>query len=76
MHGADPSMLFLGGENGSPGYYYLLTTGHNGQIDMARATTLAGLKNGLTKKVWSDATPSRCCDLWAPEIHYLDGSYG
>lgn len=66
-HGADPSMVY----DPSEGYYYLLNTGS--PIELVRARTLEGLKTGKTKKVWSDSTPSRCCGLWAPEIHKLDG---
>ena len=69
-HGADPAMVYVVSED----YYYLLNTASHGQIEMVRAQTLEGLKTGETKKVWSDTTVSRCCSLWAPEIHYFDGT--
>ncbi|KAH6874246.1 glycosyl hydrolase [Coprinopsis sp. MPI-PUGE-AT-0042] len=38
---------------------------------IARATTIAGLKTASPKVVWQDTnTASRCCNLWAPEIHW------
>lgn len=70
QQGADPSMVYVVSE----GYYYLLNTASHGYVEMVRAKTLEGLKTGETKNVWSDTTPSRCCDLWAPEIHELDGT--
>ena len=73
-NGADPFLVYVAGQNGSQGYYYLLNTASHGVIEMIRATTLEGLKNGSTKNVWSDTTPSRCCNLWAPEIHELNGT--
>lgn len=55
-NGADPSMVYVQGTNGSEGYYYLLNTASKGVIQMIRATTLEGLKNGTTKDVWRDPT--------------------
>lgn len=68
-NGADPFMVYVGG------YYYLLNTASHGHIRMIRATTLEGLKSGATKDIWSDSTPSRCCNLWAPEIHEINGTW-
>lgn len=44
-------------------------------LRMTRATTLEGLKKGETKLVWADPTPDRCCHVWAPEMHYIDGAW-
>lgn len=66
--GSDPQIVWSGG------YYYLLTTTWT-NVQITRATTLGGLKTGETKVVWEDDTPSRCCNMWAPEIQYLDGSW-
>ena len=55
--------------------YYLLNTVPQGHIEMIRFTTLDGLKDGDTQIVWSDTTPSRCCLLWALEVHELDGTW-
>ncbi|KAB5588377.1 hypothetical protein CTheo_8178 [Ceratobasidium theobromae] len=40
-------------------------------IQITRATSMAGLKTAAPKVVWSDSTASRCCNLWAPEIHWI-----
>jgi GH43 family beta-xylosidase len=34
-----------------------------------------GLKSAAPKVVWSDNTASRCCNLWAPEIHMSFGKW-
>ncbi|EJD48641.1 Arabinanase/levansucrase/invertase [Auricularia subglabra TFB-10046 SS5] len=61
--GSDPYIVY------SNGYYYLTTTTWS-NIQIARATTMAGLKTATPKVVWSDSTASRCCNLWAPEVHW------
>ncbi|PGH03255.1 hypothetical protein AJ80_08721 [Polytolypa hystricis UAMH7299] len=65
-NGSDPHIVYTGG------YYYLTTTTWT-DVQLTRATTIEGLKNGERKVVWQDSTPSRCCNVWAPELHYLDG---
>ncbi|KAH7335021.1 Arabinanase/levansucrase/invertase [Rhizoctonia solani] len=64
--GSDPYMVY------SNGYYYLTTTTWS-NIQITRATSMAGLKTATPKVVWSDKTASRCCNLWAPEIHWISG---
>ncbi|GAB7362679.1 hypothetical protein MBLNU230_g2988t1 [Neophaeotheca triangularis] len=66
--GGDPNIVY------HDGYYYFISTTWD-QIQMTRATTLNGLKNGTTKEVWSDTNPSRCCDVWAPEMHFVDNRW-
>jgi GH43 family beta-xylosidase len=66
--GSDPHIAYSGG------YYYLMTTTWT-NLSITRAKTLGGLKNGETKVVWTDSNPNRCCSMWAPELHYLDGSW-
>ncbi|KAK0204669.1 Arabinanase/levansucrase/invertase [Desarmillaria ectypa] len=61
--GSDPFMVY------HQGYYYLTTTTWS-NIQITRATTVGGLKIATPKVVWSDSTSSRCCNLWAPEIHW------
>ncbi|KAF8728448.1 Glycosyl hydrolases family 43, partial [Rhizoctonia solani] len=51
--------------------YIATTTWSN--IQITRATSMAGLKTATPKVVWSDSTASRCCNLWAPEIHWIAG---
>ncbi|KAI6864775.1 hypothetical protein KC334_g20167, partial [Hortaea werneckii] len=67
-NGSDPFIVYTGG------YYYLMTTTWT-DVQITRAATLGGLKTGETKVVWSDSTASRCCNVWAPEVHYLDGKW-
>ena len=54
------------------GYYYLLTTTWT-NVSVSRAQTLNGLKTAAKKVVYSTTTASRCCNVWAPEAHYLNG---
>jgi GH43 family beta-xylosidase len=65
-NGSDPFMVY------SDGYYYLLTTTWS-NIQITRSTTIAGLKTATPEVVWSDSTASRCCNVWAPEVHYIAG---
>jgi GH43 family beta-xylosidase len=67
-NGSDPFIVWDGN------YYYLLTTTWT-NIQLTRATTINGLKTGQTKIVYSDATASRCCNVWAPEVHYFSGRW-
>ncbi|CAE6541714.1 unnamed protein product [Rhizoctonia solani] len=62
--GSDPFMVQ------SNGYYYLTTTTWT-NIQVTRATSMAGLKTATPKVIWSDLTSSRCCNIWAPEIHWI-----
>ncbi|KAF8644292.1 hypothetical protein AX16_007920 [Volvariella volvacea WC 439] len=62
-NGSDPFMVY------SNGYYYLMTTTWT-NIQITRATTINGLKTATPKVVYSESTPDRCCNWWAPEIHW------
>ncbi|KAF7192307.1 Extracellular exo-alpha-(1-_5)-L-arabinofuranosidase [Pseudocercospora fuligena] len=66
--GPDPDITY------HDGYYYLIATN---QVDLTitRAKTLDGLRNGETKQVYKDSDPSRCCSVWAPEMHFLDNAW-
>ncbi|KAK0659400.1 Extracellular exo-alpha-(1-_5)-L-arabinofuranosidase [Lasiodiplodia hormozganensis] len=66
--GSDPQIVW------HDGYYYLMTTTWT-DVQLTRATTLEGLKTGERKTIWVDSDPSRCCSVWAPEIHQLDGTW-
>ena len=68
--GSDPFMVY----DATDGYYYLMTTTWN-DLKLTRAKTLAGLKTGETRVVWTDANSARCCNVWAPEIHRIDNTY-
>ncbi|KAJ6581523.1 glycoside hydrolase family 43 protein [Mycena capillaripes] len=62
-NGSDPFMVF------HEGFYYLTTTTWT-NIQITRATTIAGLKTATPKVIWTDSMASRCCNMWAPEIHW------
>src|SRR4051794_24118241 len=56
FNGSDPHMTYY------DGHYYLMTTTWT-NLQITRAKTLEGLKNGETRVVWTDADPSRCCNV-------------
>lgn len=66
--GSDPFLTY------SDGYYYLLTTSWT-DVRIARSATVDGLKTAEKKVVYSTDEASRCCNVWAPEVHYLDGAW-
>jgi len=70
----DPWMLYYNGN-----YYLSATTwGQSASVglNMWRASTIAGLKNASPVKIWQDNNASRCCQIWAPEFHLLNGPNG
>ncbi|KAK0625148.1 glycosyl hydrolase [Bombardia bombarda] len=66
--GSDPHIVVSGG------YYYLMTTTWS-NLQITRATTLGGLRTGQTKVVWTDSNSARCCNVWAPELHWINNSW-
>ncbi|KAI1440477.1 glycoside hydrolase family 43 protein [Annulohypoxylon stygium] len=64
--GSDPQIVYTGG------YYYLMSTTWT-NVQIARATTIEGLKTATRKTVYSSSEANRCCNVWAPEVHYLSG---
>ncbi|EJD01761.1 Arabinanase/levansucrase/invertase [Fomitiporia mediterranea MF3/22] len=64
--GSDPFMVH------NDGFYYLLTTTWS-NVQITGAATISGLKTATPTVVWSDSTASRCCNVWAPELHQIDG---
>lgn len=58
------------------GYYYLATTTGRSDLIMSKAETLAGLKTAVPQLIYRETDPSRCCNMWAPEFHLLDGPNG
>ncbi|CAH0038110.1 unnamed protein product [Clonostachys solani] len=63
--GSDPFITWSG-----DGYYYLLTTTWT-TVEIARATTIDGLKSASRKVIYQSLESSRCCNVWAPEVHWL-----
>ncbi|KAF8066676.1 Arabinanase/levansucrase/invertase [Lyophyllum atratum] len=66
--GADPCMRFLNGR-------YFLTSTQNTNIAMRSATTIEGLKTAPSQILFSDSTPGRNFDFWAPEFWFLNGNW-
>lgn len=58
----------------SDGYYYLLTTTWT-DVEIAQATTIAGLESATKTVVFSATDADHCCNVWAPEVHYLGGAW-
>ncbi len=68
--GADPWLVYYEGN------YYLATTTGSSELTMRSAPTLAGLKTAIPVQIYRETEPSRCCNMWAPEFHLLDGPNG
>ncbi|KAB8227294.1 hypothetical protein ETB97_003199 [Aspergillus alliaceus] len=66
--GSDPFMVYTGG------YYYLLTTTWN-DVQVSRAASVEGLKTATKKVVYTTTEESHCCNVWAPEVHYLGNKW-
>ncbi|KAI5371233.1 Putative glycoside hydrolase, family 43 [Septoria linicola] len=66
--GGDPTIVY------HDGFYYFMSTNF-ANLQMTRATTLEGLKNGETKQVWYETDPNRNSNIWAPEMHLVDGKW-
>ncbi|KAM5344411.1 hypothetical protein ACJ41O_012948 [Fusarium nematophilum] len=66
--GGDPQVSFF------DGYYYLISTEWT-NLQLSRSRTIEGLKTATPKVIYSDSNASRCCNVWAPEIHYFDGRW-
>uniref|UniRef100_A0A0W0GCB1 Telomerase activating protein est1 n=1 Tax=Moniliophthora roreri TaxID=221103 RepID=A0A0W0GCB1_MONRR len=67
--GSDPFMVY------HEGYYYLTTTTWN-NIQLTRATTIAGLKTATPKVIWTDSTSSRQSKEGSWYIYYTAGTSG
>ncbi|WP_067831390.1 family 43 glycosylhydrolase [Actinomadura kijaniata] len=69
VKGADPWIVHHDGN------HHLIATSFTGELQMRRSPTLAGLATAPSVRVWSDATPSRGTNMWAPELHSFDGRW-
>ncbi|WP_327745628.1 family 43 glycosylhydrolase [Streptomyces europaeiscabiei] len=67
--GADPWLEYHNGN------YYLITTTFTGVLTMRKSPTLAGLSTAPSVQVWSDTNSARNNNIWAPEIHFIDGKW-
>src|SRR5688572_10453131 len=67
--GADPWSIYKDGY-----YYYTHTLGN--RIDIWKAKTLSDLKTAERKTIWTPpAGTAYSKELWAPEIHFLQGKW-
>ena len=69
VKGADPWLEYTGGN------YHLITTSFSNTLTIRKSPTLAGLATAPSVQVWSDSTPSRGTNIWAPELHFLNGHW-
>jgi GH43 family beta-xylosidase len=68
-HVADPYLFF------DNGYYYLTYTAVF-HVVVVRAPSITGLATAPETTVWTPPqSGAGCCNLWAPEIHFLDGQW-
>ncbi len=67
-NGSDPFMVYYNG------YYYLTTTTWT-NIQITRSHTIEGFKTATAQTVWTNTTPERCCQVWAPEMHRINGQW-
>jgi GH43 family beta-xylosidase len=73
-HGSDPWMTYYNGN-----YYLTATTWSSSSsvgITMKKGATIAALKAATPVTIFSDSTAARCCNIWAPEFHLLNGPNG
>ncbi|NEY31189.1 family 43 glycosylhydrolase [Streptomyces sp. PRKS01-65] len=67
--GADPWIAY------HDGGYHLVTTSWTDVITIRKAPTLAGLATAPGVQVRKGDAASRCCSIWAPELHFLGGRW-
>ncbi|MBG0855536.1 family 43 glycosylhydrolase [Streptomyces spinoverrucosus] len=69
VKGADPWISYHNGN------YYLISTSWTDAITIRKSATLAGLATAPSVQVWKGDAASRCCNVWAPELHFLNGRW-
>lgn len=67
--GADPQLTTFEGA-----YYLTYTTGSD--IRVRQADSLALLNDADEAVIWTDSDEAHCCNVWAPELHRLEGPDG
>jgi GH43 family beta-xylosidase len=63
--GPDPSLVY------HAGFWYLTYT-YGNQLVMCKAASIKDLPTATENVVWTDNTPSRYSNMWAPELFYLN----
>src|SRR5687767_1827063 len=67
--GPDPWVLQKNGV-----YYYMHTTGRN--LALWKTNKMSELSSAVSRVIWTPpATGANSHDIWAPEIHFLDGKW-
>ena len=69
VKGADPWIQYHDGN------YYLIATSWTSELTMRRSPTLAGLATAPSIQVYRETAADRCCTMWAPEMHFLNGRW-
>lgn len=70
QEGADPWIQY------HEGNYYLIATTWSSELTMRVSPTLDGLDDAPDIQIYEEHEPSRCCNMWAPELHLMDGPDG
>lgn len=66
FNGGDPDIVHF------EGWYYFMSTNF-ANLQMTRSPTLDGLKDGETKQIYFETDAGRNFNIWAPEMHQVDG---
>lgn len=66
--GPDPWALMHDGK-----YYYMHTMGD--RLVLWKTDDVTDVRNAPSKTIWIPTDPSNSSDLWAPEIHFIDGKW-
>ncbi|GAB2622192.1 hypothetical protein Aab01nite_76570 [Paractinoplanes abujensis] len=69
VKGADPWIQFHDGN------YYMISTSWTSELTMRKSPTLAGLATAPSIQVYRETVADRCCNIWAPEMHFLNGRW-
>lgn len=67
-HGPDPWVLWHEGE-----YFYIRSVG--GKLVLWRTADITEVATAAHRTIWTPTDPSNSRDLWAPEIHRIDGKW-
>ncbi|GAA3182910.1 hypothetical protein GCM10010451_35090 [Streptomyces virens] len=57
------------------GNYYLVSTSWTDVVTVRKSPTLGGLATAPSVQVWQGDAASRCCNIWAPELHHFNGRW-
>ncbi len=69
LAGADPSIV------AHDGAYYSVSSDENG-VWVRKSTSLTTMAEGTIERIWTPAASGPlCCNVWAPEIQFIDGSW-